>query len=89
VANRIVLGVIHNSCHWNPIVRFYSKKAIDMTGESVKRIKKAPEKPSSLQNKKITVVKEGIPTPLEIVEDPKLLKDMIRFYKDPQKHSGK
>jgi hypothetical protein len=89
VASRIVLGVIPNSCFLTPTVRHYSQRAVDMTAKSIKKAKKPSPNVSSLQNKKITVVKESIPTPLELIEDPKLFKEMIRFYKDPQKYSGK
>ena len=89
MANRIVFGVIQNCCHLHPLARFYSKKAVDLTAQSMKKIKKVPQSTRSLEEKKISVEKKSIPSPIEIIEDPKLLKDMIRFYKDPQKHSGK
>lgn len=89
MANRIVFGVIQNCCHSNPLARFYSKKAVGLTAHSIKKIKKVPQSTRSLEEKKISVEKKSIPTPIEIIEDPKLLEDMIRFYKDPQKHSGK
>ena len=89
MANRIVFGVIQSCYHLNPVARFYSNKAADLTANSMKKIKKVPQNNRSLEEKKITVEKKSIPTPIEIIEDPKLFEDMIRFYKDPQKYSGK
>jgi len=89
MTNRIIFGVIQSCYPLNPVARFYSNKAADLTVKSMKKVKKAPESAGSLQDKKVSVVQKSIPTPIEIIEDPKLLKDMIRFYKDPQKHSGK
>jgi hypothetical protein len=86
MAGRIVLGAMSQGI---PLVRYYSQRASNAATQSAKVWKK-PSKEKTLEGKKFKPLKNNeVPTSFEIMEDHSLLQDMIRYYKDPKKYSGK
>lgn len=90
MAGRIVLCVMTSQgIPLNPSVRYYSQRASKVATQSTKAWKK-PSKKTTLEGKKLQPIKNNeVPTAIEIMENHSLLQEMIRFYKDPQKHSAK
>ncbi|MBS0649477.1 MAG: hypothetical protein JSS10_09700 [Verrucomicrobia bacterium] len=92
MAGRIILYAITSQiAPSNPLVRHYSQRASQAAAQSAKVWKKSSKK-TTLTGKKIQAAhpnETDVPTPPEIMKDNALLQDMIRFYKDSQKQSGK
>lgn len=87
MAGRIVLGAMSQGI---PLVRYYSRRASDAASTQSAKVWKKPSKGTTLEGKKFKPLKNNeVPTSLEIMEDHSLLQDMIRYYKDPKKQSGK
>ncbi len=92
MAARLILGAFNTAIksERGQASRSYSKSP-DLTALVPKSLKKQTkiEKKNAWEERKVEVVidEKKIPTPQEIQENPHLLKELKRFYKDPIKYS--